>query len=102
MEGLAGPATDRVDEDVDAPEAIDGLAHHPVRVGLVGRVGVDGEAFGAGGHDAIDRGLERVRGPPRDGDLGAAARHRLGERRADPPPPPGMRTTRPSRLNMSS
>ena len=84
MEHLAGSTTDGVDHDVDAAEAIDGLAHHPLGVGLVGRVALDREAFRASRNDAIDCGLQGVGGPARDRDPGARRRNGLRQRRTDP------------------
>ena len=102
MEDLAGAAADGVDDDVEAPEAVDGLLDDAVGVGLVGRVAGDREALRAGRRDPSDRLVERVLGAAGDRDLRAGARE--ASARAEPiaPPPPGMRATRPSRLNMSS
>ena len=83
VEHLAGAAADGVDEDVDPAEALDGLARPSARVGLVGRVGDDARPSLPGGLDPLDRRVERLLRPARDGDLGAGPGEGLGQRRAD-------------------
>ncbi len=57
VEHLARAAAHGVDQDVDATELRDGLANQSVAVGLVGRVGDDGQALPA---DRLDLGRARV------------------------------------------
>ncbi len=84
MELLAGAAADGVDQDVDPPEALDRVSRdHALGIGLVGRVGDDGQALATGGLDPRDGGVERVLGPAADDDLRAGPGEGLGQRRAD-------------------
>ena len=83
MEGLAGTAADGVDQDVDAAEPLDRLLDHPLAVGLVGRVGDDGQALAARRLDLVDGGVEGSLRAADDDDPGAGPGEGHRQRRAD-------------------
>ena len=81
---------------------VDGFLDDAVGVGLDGRVAGDGETLRAGRGDPPHGVFERVLAPPLTATFAPALARPSAS--ADPmaPPPPGMRATRPSRLNVSS
>jgi len=60
VEDLARAAADRVDEDIDPAEALDGGRDQPLAISLVGHVGLDRDAVRSGGSHALEGFINNV------------------------------------------
>jgi len=82
--GDDGAAADRIDEDVDAPEALDGVGDHAFDLAFIERIGVVGMGLAAGGRDLGNGCIQPLAIDVHGGDASTFRADDVGGRATDP------------------